>query len=109
MMDHNWEKIFVDTWNEIAIFEEHERKAWTSTNPLLTEARECARMEAYVKLAEKLADKSEQYLTRTDGRIEWLCEHGVGHTVDAPKKYKKEVGKYWNVHGCDGCCGDRKR
>ena len=27
---------------------------------------------------------------RSDGRIEWLCEHGVGH------------GNH--IHGCDGCC-----
>jgi len=28
---------------------------------------------------------------RADGRMEWICEHGVGH------------GNH--VHGCDGCCG----
>ena len=27
---------------------------------------------------------------RADGRMEWNCEHGVGH------------GQH--VHGCDGCC-----
>jgi len=31
-----------------------------------------------------------------DGIIEWICEHGVGHTVWSPHDY--------NVHGCDGCC-----
>lgn len=41
-------------WREIGIFEEHERKAWKSKNPILTEARECARMQAYVELVERL-------------------------------------------------------
>jgi hypothetical protein len=29
---------------------------------------------------------------RYDGRMEWLCEHGVGH------------GQH--IHGCDGCCSN---
>ena len=29
---------------------------------------------------------------RANGRMEWLCEHGVGH------------GNH--IHGCDGCCSD---
>ncbi len=33
---------------------------------------------------------------RIDGRIEWICEHGVGHTIYSPN------GNY--IHGCDGCC-----
>ena len=41
-------------WDEIAVFEENEVRAWTSKNPILTEARACARMEAYVKLIDKL-------------------------------------------------------
>lgn len=48
------------------------------------------------------------YQKREDGRIEWICKHGVGHTIDAPEKYKKELGSYWNVHGCCGCCGKKK-
>lgn len=51
-----WEKTFTETWNLIEPFEEGERRVWKSKNPLLTEARECARMQAYVELAEKLAD-----------------------------------------------------
>jgi len=27
---------------------------------------------------------------RQDGRVEYTCEHGVGHGL--------------HVHGCDGCC-----
>ena len=31
-----------------------------------------------------------QKIKRADGRIEYVCEHGVGH------------GNH--IHGCDGCC-----
>ena len=44
-------------------------------------------------------DKNE-FLTRADGRIEWICEHGVGHTVFNPNDW----GEYNMTHGCDGCC-----
>ena len=33
---------------------------------------------------------------RLDGRIEWICPHGIGHTAYSPE------GDY--SHGCDGCC-----
>lgn len=34
---------------------------------------------------------------RTDaGKVEWICEHGVGHTDPRSTSY--------TVHGCDGCC-----
>ena len=39
---------------------------------------------------------------RVDGRIEAVCKHGIGHTIDAPKVYKKQ--RHWQRHGCDGCC-----
>ncbi len=39
---------------------------------------------------------------RSDGRLEWLCEHGVGHTVHVPPD-KASESVYWE-HGCDGCC-----
>jgi len=45
---------------------------------------------------------------RADGRIEWVCEHGVGHTIWAPAGYRKMTGKYWDTHGCDGCCSKKK-
>lgn len=45
-------------------------------------------------------------LIRADGRIERLCEHGVGHTVgflpDTPAARWAD-NTVW-VHGCDGCC-----
>jgi len=39
---------------------------------------------------------------RTDGRQEWICEHGIGHTIRVPKEYW-DVDAWW-IHGCDGCC-----
>lgn len=33
---------------------------------------------------------------RIDGRIEWICDHGVGHTIYSKNNYF--------IHGCDGCC-----
>lgn len=40
---------------------------------------------------------SKEFGFRIDGRVEWFCKHGVGHTVFAP------IGSDL-VHGCDGCC-----
>ncbi len=37
---------------------------------------------------------------RMDGRIEYVCKHGIGHTIWAPK----EMGESRYSHGCDGCC-----
>lgn len=39
---------------------------------------------------------------RSDGRIEWVCNHGVGHTIFVPKDHEDEES--WWVHTCDGCC-----
>lgn len=60
---------------------------------------------------------------REDGRVELICEHGIGHTTyksavmvaDKYKEWETEWGKEngmtredgistWMVHGCDGCC-----
>jgi len=40
-------------------------------------------------------------LVRADGRIEWQCEHGVGHTIWFPLDSD-------GTHGCChmGCCYD---
>lgn len=51
-------------------------------------------------IAKKYNLPEEEFLIRMDGRIEWVCEHGVGHTVYNPHDW----GKYTFVHGCDGCC-----
>ena len=34
---------------------------------------------------------------RLDGKLEWVCKHGAGHTVYSPDN--KTL-----VHVCDGCC-----
>ena len=41
--------------------------------------------------------KEKELLWRADQRLEWVCEHGIGHTVFAPEP------ENW-VHGCDSCC-----
>ena len=53
------------------------------------------------------ADAATRYLRRADGRLERLCEHGVGHTVAVPAEHA-ETDAYW-IHGCDGCCAPRAR
>lgn len=35
-------------------------------------------------------------LRREDGRMEWVCEHGIGHTIWYPEGSD-------GLHGCDGC------
>lgn len=48
--------------------------------------------------------KEGELIMRTDGQIEWQCEHGVGHTVWAPPHKNPDEQEAWFVHGCDGCC-----
>jgi hypothetical protein len=45
-------------------------------------------------------ERSGSYLIREDGRVERLCEHGIGHCVGHLRRWEKWMG----VHGCDGCC-----
>lgn len=47
-----------------------------------------------------------QFELRLDGRLEWVCNHGTGHTVAIPKKYQEQ--KSWWTHGCDGCCKEMR-
>ena len=54
-------------------------------------------MSTIQKMAEKFNKSEEEFVRRLDGRIEWVCLHGVGHTVWFPKGGD-------GVHGCDGCC-----
>ena len=42
--------------------------------------------------------KREELNWRADGRLEWVCKRGIGHTVFS-------MEDYW-THGCDGCCKD---
>lgn len=44
---------------------------------------------------------------RSDGRIERICEHGIGHTIKVPKG-EENSDVSW-THGCDGCCKKYKR
>ena len=44
--------------------------------------------------------KEDQLNLRADGRVEWICEHGVGHTIYSRNNHYE--------HGCDGCCKNIK-
>lgn len=48
-------------------------------------------------IAKKYNLPEDQFLRRMDGRIEWICEHGIGHTVWFPEGSDA-------THGCDSCC-----
>lgn len=56
----------------------------------------------------------EGYVIRTDGRIERMCEHGVGHPVGNVDPAQESGLSMW-VHGCccnangDPCCGTYER
>ena len=60
----------------------------------------------YQEICKILLQDKENLLIRGDGRVEWVCEHGCGHTVSVPFKYKDEWA--WWSHGCDGCCSKTK-
>ena len=38
-----------------------------------------------------------------DYRLEWICEHGIGHTIWACNDDELDIHSDY-VHGCDGCC-----
>lgn len=48
--------------------------------------------------------KPTQYCFRMDGRVEFICEHGCGHTIHIPSGISKKDEWAWWSHGCDGCC-----
>lgn len=48
------------------------------------------------EVAKKYNRHEMEFQYRADGRIEWVCEHGVGHTIYSPND------NY--VHGCCSCC-----
>ena len=57
-------------------------------------------MKTIVQLSKELKKDESEFLTRSSGIIEWICEHGVGHPVEVPDNIKS-----WGlIHGCDGCC-----
>ena len=51
------------------------------------------------------ANPDLKFKFRIDGRLEYICPHGIGHTVYAPPILQDD-GTYYRdyVHGCDGCC-----
>jgi hypothetical protein len=51
------------------------------------------------EIAQKYNLSEDEFKRRLDGRIEWVCIHGVGHTIWSPNN---NYG-----HGCDGCCSGR--
>lgn len=50
----------------------------------------------------KKLGKVSYTLVREDGRLERVCEHGIGHTVGHIRGYLRN--RYEAIHGCDGCC-----
>lgn len=48
------------------------------------------------------ASASRAFQPRGDGRMEWICEHGVGHPVGVIPQVAWQ--EWMGVHGCDGCC-----
>ena len=53
-------------------------------------------------LAKKFNLNIKDLNERLDGRIEWICKHGIGHTIWYPKNST-------GTHGCDGCCRELKK
>lgn len=49
------------------------------------------------EIVEKYNISESEITIRMDGRIEWICQHGIGHTKWYPKGSSSS-------HGCDGCC-----
>lgn len=54
------------------------------------------------QISENFSRPESEFGYRADGRIEWCCKHGVGHTVWFPKESNV-------LHGCDGCCKELVR
>jgi hypothetical protein len=55
------------------------------------------------QLARRQAALLRGYTIRTDGRIERVCQHGVGHTIGHINKALEQESWVF-THGCDGCC-----
>ena len=53
-----------------------------------------------------MADRWDLF-PRTDGRVEVVCPHGIGHTshVLTERRGVMPMNRYFGDHGCDGCCG----
>lgn len=53
------------------------------------------------KLAKKFNVTISELHIRSDGRVEWICKHGIGHTIWYPKGSNA-------IHTCDNCCSKLK-
>jgi len=51
-----------------------------------------------LEVAKRFGRPVSEFQRRLDGRIEWVCKHGVGHTV-----WSEEGSEN---HCCDGCCSE---
>lgn len=80
--------------NDINAFENHKQFTWLE-NWINKEAEQFFDNKIKEVAREYNVDVNELQW-RYDRRIEWVCEHGVGHTIWSPE------GDF--VHGCDGCC-----
>jgi hypothetical protein len=48
-----------------------------------------------------------EYITGDDATREKLCKHGIGHPFrDPTPEERKQWGRYWGTHTCDGCCNE---
>ena len=51
-----------------------------------------------------------QQIFRASGLLEDVCKHGVGHPN---KRFLESHPGYvkagYDIHGCDGCCSDKKK
>ena len=62
-------------------------------------------MKTIKQIAKIYNRPTSEFRARSDGRIEWVCKHGIGHTVYAPAIKQADGSYYRNYrHGCDGCC-----
>jgi len=59
------------------------------------------RIKAVNKFMINNPEIKENEITFRDYRIEWTCNHGVGHTIWA---YQNGDIQSDYIHGCDGCC-----
>ena len=61
-------------------------------------------MKTIKELSQESGMSEKRFTTRADGRIEWTCKHGVGHTVAVPRGHQDSSA--WWSHGCchKFCC-----
>ena len=45
----------------------------------------------------------DKFIHRADGRVEQLCEHGIGHPLEGVV-WKGKWEPWMGIHGCDGDC-----